>query len=298
MAQLTDTHTNNNTKANTLAFSCYVPTFMRKTLLAIGIACLTACGGGADSGPFVSAIQAQSLRYGQTATIRIGGKYMRFDMTAVTPTCTNPVFAAASTPDMAILNCTVSATGPMPISIKDANGAVLFSDTLTVLQPQVTLVTSAGNIVMELNPAVAPVTVTNFLSYVSSGYYQSTLFHRVIGGFVVQGGGYTAGLVKKAGQRGPIVLESNNGLSNSRSTVAMARTNLPNSATSEFFINVADNPSLNYQTANSPGYAVFGKVLKGMDVVDTIASTPTATVNGVADVPVADVTISLALQTQ
>jgi peptidyl-prolyl cis-trans isomerase A (cyclophilin A) len=273
---------------------------MLKILLIAGLVTgLTACGGGgSDFAPLVSAIQAQSLRYGQTATIRIGGKFLRHDMTADTPTCSNPTFAAASTPELAILNCTVTATGPLPISIKAANGDVLYSDTLTVLQPQVTLITSKGNIVMELNAALAPTTVNNFLAYVSSGYYGSTLFHRVIAGFVVQGGGYTTGLVKKAGQKAPIALESNTGLFNTRSTVAMARTPAPDSATSEFFVNLADNPSLDYKSADNPGYAVFGTVVAGMEVVDAIAAIPTATLNGTADVPLTEVTLSFALQTQ
>ena len=150
---------------------------------------------------------------------------------------------------------------------------------------------------LELDPAAAPITVNNFLSYVNNGFYQNTLFHRVISGFVIQGGGYTTGLVKKDGQKDPIVLESNNGLTNLRGTVAMARTNDPNSATSEFFINHADNGFLNYSTTN-PGYAVFGKVIQGMDVVDLIASKPTAVSNVLKDVPVPveDITITSALQ--
>jgi cyclophilin family peptidyl-prolyl cis-trans isomerase len=142
------------------------------------------------------------------------------------------------------------------------------------------------------------VTVNNFLSYVGSGFYQSTLFHRVIAGFVVQGGGYTAGLAKQTGQAAPIVLESNKGLLNTRGTVAMARTNVPDSATSEFFVNLVDNPALDYQSAVSPGYAVFGTVIKGMDVVDAIAATPTTTINATTDVPITDVSITLAIQTQ
>jgi len=272
---------------------------MLKILLPIGLmALLTACGGGDGLEPFVSQIQANSLRYGQTANISVAGKYMRNDMIADTGTCTNPSYSAASTPDLATLTCKVTATGPLPITIKSANGAVLFSDTLTVLPPQVTIITSLGSVVMELDPQKAPNTVNNFLSYVSAGYYAKTLFHRVIAGFVVQGGGYTTGLVKKPGQAAPIALESNNGLLNLRSSVAMARTNVPDSATSEFFVNLVDNTSLDYQSAVSPGYAVFGKVVKGMDVVDAIAAVPTATVNGAQNVPTTDVTISLALQTQ
>lgn len=132
----------------------------------------------------------------------------------------------------------------------------------------------------------------------SSGFYTGTLFHRVIAGFVVQGGGYTTGMVKKTGQLSPIALESNKGLLNTRSTVAMTRTNVPNTATSEFSVNLTDTPPLDYQSEASPGYAVFGKVVTGMEVVDAIAAEPTNTVNGVADIPATEVTISFARQSQ
>ncbi len=274
---------------------------MYSKILIIALATLlSACGGGSgsDVSPAVSQIQVQSLKYGQTATLNIAGRYMRSDMTASTGSCTNPAFGTQSTPDVAVLTCKVTATGPLPISIKAANGTVLYSTTLTVLQPQVTVATSKGNIVVELNPTAASNTVNNFLSYVSSGYYRNTLFHRVIPGFVVQGGGYTTGLVNKPGQVAPITLESNNGLTNVRGSLAMARTDAPNSATSEFFVNLVNNTALDYQSAAAPGYAVFGKVVSGLDVVDAIAAVPTGTVGGVPDVPTADVTITLALQTQ
>jgi peptidyl-prolyl cis-trans isomerase A (cyclophilin A) len=271
----------------------------KRILMCALVAMLTACGGGgSDFSPIVTQIQAKSLGYGQSAVIYVAGLYLRADMTAETGTCTSPTFSSASVPELAILNCKVTATGSLPITIKSATGAVLFSQTLTVLPPRVTMITSKGNLVMELDPKAAPITVNNFLSYVNSGYYTSTLFHRVIAGFVVQGGGYTTGLVKKAGQVAPIALESNKGLLNTRSTVAMARTSVPDSATSEFFVNLVSNPSLDYQSAANPGYAVFGTVVQGMDVVDAIAAVPTATVNGVADVPTADVTLSFAIQTQ
>lgn len=272
---------------------------MFKSVFVTGLAVLlSACGGGDDLAPIVNQIKANSLRYGQIANISVAGKFMRNDMVADTGTCINPSYSPNSTPDLATLTCRVTATGPLTITIKSASGAMLFSDTLTVLPPAVTLVTSKGRVVMELDPTKAPTTVNNFLSYINSGYYANTLFHRVIAGFVVQGGGFTTGMVKKAGQLAPIALESNTGLFNSRATVAMARTNVPDSATSEFFVNVVDNRSLDYRSAASPGYAVFGKVITGMDVIDAIAALPTATINGVGDMPTADVTISSVLQTQ
>jgi peptidyl-prolyl cis-trans isomerase A (cyclophilin A) len=188
--------------------------------------------------------------------------------------------------------------GDLPLTIKSEDGTVIYTTKLSVPKPQVTLFTIKGVVVLELDPLTAPISSNNYLSYVGKGYYSSTLFHRVIPGFMIQGGGYTTGMVKKEGQLAPIELESNKGLSNVRGTLAMARTNVFNSATSEFFINVADNTFLDYKNAANPGYAVFGTVVQGMDVVDAIISEPTAVKNGFADVPVTDIVISLALQTQ
>lgn len=268
-------------------------------LLAL-TAVLTGCGGGsAEDNQQVNQVLAKTLAYSKQAVIQVAGINLRANMTATTGLCTNPVFnTAQSVPQLAVLNCTVTATGEQPLTITGSNGEVLYKGTLTVPQPQVLLATSAGNITVELNPAAAPVTVNNFLSYVSSGYYSKTLFHRVIAGFVAQGGGYTTGLVTKPGKSAAIVLESNNGLLNSRGSLAMARTLTPDSATSEFFINLVDNTALNYASKASPGYAVFGKVVQGMDIVDAIATQPTTTLNGTADVPVSDITITLAVQTQ
>jgi peptidyl-prolyl cis-trans isomerase B (cyclophilin B) len=138
--------------------------------------------------------------------------------------------------------------------------------------PKVTLDTSKGKIVIELYPDKAPKTVENFLAYVRSGTYNGTIFHRVIPGFMVQGGGYDANGEQRP-TRAPIQNESDNGLANERGTVAMARTNDPNSATDQFFINVKDNAFLN-RGAQGAGYAVFGKVTEGMDVADKIVAVP------------------------
>jgi peptidyl-prolyl cis-trans isomerase A (cyclophilin A) len=150
--------------------------------------------------------------------------------------------------------------------------------------------TSAGTIVVELDAAKAPKSVDNFLQYVNAGHYDGTVFHRVINNFMIQGGGMTADLKEKP-TRAPIALESRNGLKNDRSTVAMARTNDPNSATAQFFINVKDNDFLNQaQARDGNGYSVFGKVVEGMDVVDKIRVVPT----GPGDVPLTPVVIKRA----
>jgi cyclophilin family peptidyl-prolyl cis-trans isomerase len=157
----------------------------------------------------------------------------------------------------------------------------------------VKLETSMGNIVIELNEQAAPVTVKNFLGYVEEGFYDGTIFHRVMPGFMIQGGGFTAEMEKKE-TREAIVNEADNGLKNERGTIAMARTNDPDSATYQFFINHRDNGSLNYVENGNPGYTVFGKVTEGMDVVDAIASVVTTTRKGYNDVPVNPVEIKSA----
>jgi peptidyl-prolyl cis-trans isomerase A (cyclophilin A) len=158
------------------------------------------------------------------------------------------------------------------------------------LAQKVKLATSAGDIVVELDAAKAPKSVENFLQYVKDGHYNNTVFHRVIENFMIQGGGMTADLKQKP-TRAPIGLESRNGLTNQRGTLAMARTSDPNSATAQFFINVKDNDFLNQaQSRDGQGYAVFGKVIQGMDVVDKIRATPT----GPGDVPLQPITIKQA----
>ena len=260
---------------------------------------LSACGGSTGFPPVITGVKVQSLKYGYTATIYLGGKDLRSSVTVDSNgACTNPSFASNSTTDTLVLNCGVKVVGDLPLTIKAEDGSVIYTTTLTVPKPQVTMFTSKGTIVLELDPTTAPISSNNYLSYVSKGFYTSTLFHRVISGFMIQGGGYTTGMVKKAGQSAPIELESNKGLSNLRGTLAMARTNVFNSATSEFFINVVDNTFLDYKNAGNPGYAVFGKVVQGMDVVDAIVAQPTGVSNGFADVPLTDVVINLAFQTQ
>ncbi|MHC4365824.1 MAG: peptidylprolyl isomerase [Planctomycetota bacterium] len=155
---------------------------------------------------------------------------------------------------------------------------------------KVELDTSMGEIVIELNEEAAPVTAKNFLQYVEDGFFDGTIFHRVIPSFMIQGGGFTANMQRKATQPA-IVNEAANGLKNDRGTVAMARTNDPDSATSQFFINHGDNDSLNYTGPGNPGYAVFGKVVKGMDVVDKIAVVKTTRTGPYSDVPVEPVVI-------
>ena len=158
--------------------------------------------------------------------------------------------------------------------------------------PVVVLETNKGNIEVELNEGKAPVSVKNFLDYVDSHFYDGLIFHRVIDNFMIQGGGFTPDMAQKNG-KAPIENEAGNGLTNDKYTIAMARTSVVNSATSQFFINTKDNTFLNHKD-NTPqgfGYAVFGKVVKGQDVVDTIGKVKTGMKNGMNDVPTETVTI-------
>ncbi len=158
---------------------------------------------------------------------------------------------------------------------------------------KVKLATSMGDIVLELDAAKAPKTVDNFVKYVSAGHYDGTVFHRVIDGFMVQGGGMTGDMKEKT-TRAPIPLESGNGLLNVRGSVSMARTNVPDSATAQFFINLVDNARLDGSTPGQNGYAVFGKVVSGMDVVDKIRTVSVADNGPHQNVPVKPVVITKA----
>lgn len=157
-------------------------------------------------------------------------------------------------------------------------------------QPRVKFATNLGDFVVQLEPAKAPKTVENFLQYVQDKHYEGTVFHRVIDGFMVQGGGFTADMQQKP-TRAPIPLEARNGLKNDRYTIAMARTGNPNSATSQFYINVANNDMLNAPQPDGHGYAVFGKVVEGQTVIDKIRTVPTGNRGMHQNVPVAPVTI-------
>lgn len=174
-----------------------------------------------------------------------------------------------------------------------ALAAMLLIGTVTQAQPastKVALDTSKGRIVIELDAASAPLSVANFLAYVDAGFYAGTIFHRVIAGFMVQGGGFNAELEKQAVEA-PIPNEAKNGLKNVRGTIAMARTNQPHSATAQFYLNTVDNEALDYPGSDGWGYAVFGRVVEGMDVVDAIEGVATGTANRMGNVPLEPVLI-------
>lgn len=160
------------------------------------------------------------------------------------------------------------------------------------MNPKVKLTTSMGDIVLELDAEKAPATVENFVNYVKNGHYDGLIFHRIIGGFMVQGGGMEPGMKERA-NLSPIENEADNGLKNDKGTIAMARTNDPHSATSQFFLNLSDNDFLNHtgKDVRGWGYAVFGKVVEGIDVVDAMGAVATGNKAGHGDVPLEDVVV-------
>lgn len=174
----------------------------------------------------------------------------------------------------------------------------LFSGGIALAAPSVEFKTTMGNFVVDLDSVKAPKTTANFLAYVNSGFYNGTIFHRVIDGFMIQGGGFTPDLAQKS-TNAPVVSEAQNGLKNQTYTIAMARTSDPDSATAQFFINVKDNEGLNYPNAMGNGYTVFGKVVSGAQTIDAIRKVPTMIASTpksgrMSDVPSKTVTIESA----
>ena len=290
---------------------------------------LAGCGGGSSSDspmsttpavktPTVTDIQADRLSYAQTTQFKVTGTALDASVTASARNCSGLVAVLATgtgaTASTTELNwrCTPIATGAAAVELQvKAGTATLKTQTFAVPDPQVTMATSLGSLVLELNPTSAPGTVDNFLQYVRDGFYTNTLFHRVIGGFIAQGGWLApasgpTGILStaaaapslKTGARTAIALESNKGLANLRGTVAMARTNDPNSATSQFYFNLVDNPGLNYVSDTQPGYAVFGRVVQGLSVMDAIGTASTATRFGLNDFPLNDMLVQSVTQTK
>jgi len=177
-------------------------------------------------------------------------------------------------------------------SMKKLLAALLITaSTLSFAGPKVEFKTSMGDFVVELNPEKAPKTVENFLGYVNSGFYNGTIFHRVINNFMVQGGGFTPDMQQKP-TRAPIPLESNNGLSNVMYSIAMARTSVPDSATAQFFVNVVNNKNLDFPRPDGHGYAVFGMVIKGTETIDKIKAVSTTSKRPFSDVPTTTIVIN------
>jgi cyclophilin family peptidyl-prolyl cis-trans isomerase len=273
-------------------------------LAVAAAALLAACGGSdIDNDATVNSMVATPAAYGRAAVWTVAGlnldKGISFSITA--GQCGPVAELGDGTANQRQFSCRVASLGELIAQVNDGSGRRLATLRVIIPTPTVQLVLAQGTIELELDPTAAPVTVNNFLNYVNTGFYNGTIFHRVIKDFVIQGGSYTAGNpnpVPKTPTFAPIALESNRGLSNVRGSLAMARTDQPNSATSSYYINVVDNPSLDFQSEAEPGYAVFGRVTAGLDVVDAISVVPTRAVPslGLTHVPTTNVVVTTARQ--
>lgn len=262
-----------------------------------------ACGGGGSMpstpatpvvlAPMVSSMATDALMYSRTARVTVIGQNLSSAVSLLAPGCDGITQVAGATATQVVFTCKPVVSGAFLISAQ-LSGATLATINSVVPAPRVTMQTTLGQIVLELDPNKSPVTVANFMQYVASGFYNSLIFHRVVPGFVIQGGGFNSAL-QQVTTLAPIALELPNGLSNIRGSVAMARTATLNSATSQFFINSVDNLSLD---TSGGGYAVFGSVVVGLNVADAIAAVPTQTAAGFSNVPVTPVVITSATQTQ
>jgi cyclophilin family peptidyl-prolyl cis-trans isomerase len=253
--------------------------------LATGAA-LSACGGGGSDGNGSATVASAAVgtpMYGQKLVLTLAGTHLAQGVTVTASGCDNVALdASKSGASTAQYTCSVSAIGSGQFQVTSPGGTVLNTTPFTVPEPQVTLDFSngaavSGSVVLTLAPDKTPITVNNFLSYVNSGFYVGTVFHRVSPGFAVQGGGYTAPLDANDQNlkptHAPIALEVGKGLSNTQWTIAMARASDPASATSQFFINLVDN-SGTLDPGLSAGYAAFGSVTSGMADVQAIAGAP------------------------
>ena len=270
--------------------------------MLLGLICLSlmsSCGSGTSTPLSAPNVQTTQLAYGIPIAFYVGVTQLNQNITFSATLCSTLKQVQSSNPLYLAYSCTTNGSGSMVFTAKDASGNVLVSKTFNIPNPQVTMVTNLGTVVFDLNPNAAPITVNNFLAYVNSGFYNNLIFHRVIPGFVVQAGGFTSGMNPVNPSYQAITLETPNGLSNTMGTLAMARTSDPNSATSQFFVNLVDNSSsLDYQNSTNPGYAVFGSVSSGMAVINQIAAVPTTTVGSYSNVPTNDVFITSMSRTQ
>lgn len=296
------------------------PNLATSVVSLVAATLLTACGGGSGGAdtpgsPSVSTLSATTVMYSRTMTVTVNGNWLtQGDVNMIVEGPCGPVTRVNGGTDLQQnFTCKVTGVGDLIPRIRTAEGVELASLRLKVPLPQVQMTVTqsarSGSYIVELDPVAAPITVDNFLAYVSSGFYRNTIFHRVVSGFVVQAGGYIAGPTPKAATLPAITLESNNGLKNLRGTIAMARTSDPNSANAQFYLNLVDNPSLDYGSTESPeGYAVFGKIvsgldstgktISGLDVMDEIGKVPVTagSVSGLSHLPVSNVVLTAVSQ--
>ncbi len=280
---------------------------IRSAALA-ALAGLASCGGGDSDAPAVSNMQAQPAMFGRNTTVTVQGSNLKNVTATIEPGCPAMTRAAGGTDNVQNFSCRISWLGDMRVRVRrETGGAVLGELRLDIPLPEVTFNASQGSntgtFTVQLQPEKVPGTVDNFLAYVNQAtgcFYRDTLFHRVdTTQGVVQAGGYTTNLTTKTENRlPPIALETNRGLSNLRGTIGMARTSNPNSATSEFYVNMRDNPGFDYVSDSQPGYAVFGVVVSGMADLDRLYTVPTTQKGQFSTAPVTEVKITGCGQTK
>ena len=269
-------------------------------ILSLCVMLVAGCGGsGSEPSVVVSDIQVNQLKYGQVSQFTLTGNLLDSDIKILAKNCKGLALVADGTTTSKSVTCTISAAGSGVVILEAqlADGTVLKSVNFDVPNPQVSLVTNLGSMVVELNPTATPLSTDNFLQYVNSKFYDNTIIHRIVttGIFVAQGGWLSPIPAVQPGKKAAIALEVNKGLSNLKGTIAMARSAELNSATSQFYFNLADNVALD--TAGG-GYAVFGKVVSGAEVLDAMASVKTTTAFGLADFPASNVIVLSATQTK
>lgn len=294
--------------------------FAAAGLGAAGLLALAGCGGGgaisSAGGPTLTNLVATTVQYGRTMTVSASGSGLSEGVVLdAGEACTNVTAVANGTDTLQAFTCRVSQLGPMTVRVRLASGGrELGSLRLDVPTPQVSIrLTQAaqdgppsiparsGTFVVELDPVAAPRTVNNFLDYVNGGFYANTIFQRVVRDFVAEAGGYTNNRAIKPPTAAAIPSEANNGLKNVRYSLAMARGADANSATSVFFVNLADNPSLDFGSVENPaGFTVFGRVVSGQEVIDilnTVETRPNLALE-LPNLPVTNVVIAAATQTR
>jgi hypothetical protein len=258
---------------------------------------LVSCGGGAGGSlPVVTDIQFDQLKYGQTSTFKLLGMNLTQDFQVSVSNCTGLAVLKGGSDTEQYVSCTPNAVGVGQITPKTKDGGVMMVKNFDIPNPQVKISSNFGDMIVELNALAAPLTVNNYLKYVNANFYNNTIFHRLIAQFVVQGGWLSSGIAEQVGAGAPIALESNNGLKNTRGSIGMARTSAPNSATTQFYFNLVDNPKLDYQSETAPGYAVFGRIVEGLAVIDIMAQITTTTMYGLENFPTSTVLIKSVVQ--
>lgn len=286
--------------------SCRTVSLRHRTLLLIvltllGAGLLPACGGGHDSDPAVTNLAATSARFSRAATVTVNGRNLKSGIVVRTEGgCENLTLVTNGSDDTQQYTCDVLGVGELQVIVETQEGRFLGRLAFQVPQPQVSITTSKGVITMELDAAKSPLTARNFLNYIASGFYRNTLVDSAIPDKGLVAGRYNTGLIAKAATQPAIKLESNNGLQHVRGAVGMLRGDASDSATTAWFINTTANTDLDFVDAEHPGYAVFGRVLTGMDVVDAITGVATKTVESkfLSNAPVAEIAITAATQTQ